>query len=85
MITLDCILHNTDRHEKNFGYLIDSNKNCSFVPLFDNGFCLGTNRVANDYVNKVYEIAKAEIQFSTKTLAQLKSEVFVEVELDINM
>lgn len=132
MITLDCILHNTDRHEKNFGYLIDSNKNCSFVPLFDNGFCLGANRVASDYVDKVndfdmkilsgsrfdilskygvsidfdesyalqvikdayeyyavpeeqYEIAKAEIQFSTKTLAQLKSEILVETELDINI
>lgn len=132
MIMLDCILHNTDRHEKNFGYLIDSNKNCSFVPLFDNGFCLGANRVASDYVDKVndfdmkilsgsrfdilskygvsidfdesyalqvikdayeyyavpeeqYEIAKAEIQFSTKTLAQLKSEILVETELDINI
>lgn len=100
--------------------------------MFDNGFCLGANRVASDYVDKVndfdmkilsgsrfdilskygvsidfdesyalqvikdvyeyysvpekqYEIAKAEIQFSTKTLARLKSEILVETELDINI
>ena len=44
MITLDCLLHNTDRHEKNFGFLISEEGTHTFVPLFDNGFCLGANR-----------------------------------------
>lgn len=43
MIALDCLLHNVDRHEKNFGY-IQTNHNKVFVPLFDNGYCLGMNR-----------------------------------------
>ena len=44
MITLDCFLHNTDRHEKNFGYIEKENGLLQFVPMFDNGFCLGVNR-----------------------------------------
>lgn len=42
MMTLDCLFHNTDRHEKNFG-IIKTNDNISFAPLFDNGYCLGVN------------------------------------------
>lgn len=55
---------------------------------FDESYALQVIKDAYEYYSvpeKQYEIAKAEIQFSTKTLAQLKSEVFVEVELDINM
>lgn len=44
MVTLDCLLHNTDRHEKNFGYLKYDNNTDLFAPLFDNGFCLGVNK-----------------------------------------
>ena len=40
MVTLDCVLHNTDRHEKNFGFL-KQGTNIQFAPLYDNGFCLG--------------------------------------------
>ena len=42
MVTLDCILHNTDRHEKNFGYLRNKS-GIQMAPLYDNGFCLGVN------------------------------------------
>ena len=43
MMTMDCILHNTDRHEKNFGYIRHKDGSISFAPLYDNGYCLGTN------------------------------------------
>lgn len=43
MMTLDCIFHNTDRHEKNFGYILHKDNSISFVPLYDNGYCLGAN------------------------------------------
>ena len=50
MITLDCLLHNTDRHEKNFGYLLFSNGEKRFAPLFDNGRCLGADRLPNSSI-----------------------------------
>lgn len=44
MITLDCLFHNKDRHEKNFG--IKKTKNgFKFIAPFDNGFCLGADRI----------------------------------------
>lgn len=42
MIFLDCLIHNTDRHEKNFGYLITPS-GIHPAPLFDNGYCLGAD------------------------------------------
>ena len=49
MIFLDCLFHNTDRHEKNFGVIKEDN-NVSFAPLYDNGYCLGANRTPkNNY------------------------------------
>lgn len=50
MITLDCLFHNTDRHEKNFGYIVKEDGSLQFVPMFDNGFCLGVNRDINNAV-----------------------------------
>lgn len=44
MITLDCLFHNTDRHERNFGYILFEDGTKEFVPLFDNSYCLGVNR-----------------------------------------
>ncbi len=41
MLTLDCVLHNKDRHEKNFGVLYRDNQPVSFVPPYDNGGILG--------------------------------------------
>ena len=42
MIFLDCLIHNTDRHEKNFGYLVTPS-GIRPAPLFDNGYCLGAD------------------------------------------
>lgn len=46
MIVFDYLIRNTDRHEKNFGILVDAYdpKIVSFAPLFDNGSCLGWNQ-----------------------------------------
>lgn len=45
MISLDCLLHNTDRHEKNFGIIKNLMTNqLTFAPLYDNGFCLGADK-----------------------------------------
>lgn len=49
MIFLDCLLHNVDRHEKNFGFIKNSDE-IRFVPMFDNGFCLGVNHGRNKKV-----------------------------------
>lgn len=44
MITLDCLVNNTDRHEKNYGYLKSESGDLQFAPLFDNGNSLGANK-----------------------------------------
>lgn len=49
MMSLDCIFHNTDRHEKNFGFIVSSDsRERRFAPLYDNGYCLGANH--SDYL-----------------------------------
>lgn len=40
MIVFDYLVHNTDRHKKNFGYVQDVNGNMRFAPLFDHGLAL---------------------------------------------
>lgn len=49
MIVFDHLLHNTDRHEKNFGIIrnLDSGEE-HFAPLFDSGSCLGWNSGISD-------------------------------------
>lgn len=47
MLTLDCILHNTDRHEKNFGYIKNLSGEIRMAPLYDNGTCLGANNICD--------------------------------------
>lgn len=46
MIIFDHILHNTDRHEKNFGIIRDAGtlEIITFAPIFDSGSCLGWNQ-----------------------------------------
>ena len=50
MILFDHLIHNTDRHEKNFGVLIDAETGNikGFAPLFDNGSCLGWNQISGE-------------------------------------
>lgn len=45
MIFFDHIIHNNDRHEKNFGVLRDADnlQTIEMAPLFDSGSCLGWN------------------------------------------
>lgn len=52
MILFDHILHNIDRHEKNFGIIRDAEtlETIKFAPIFDSGSCLGWNR-KDDGVN----------------------------------
>lgn len=52
MIIFDHILHNTDRHEKNFGIIreAESLQVIKFAPIFDSGSCLGWNR-ENDNID----------------------------------
>lgn len=50
MITLDCLFHNIDRHERNFGYLLFDDGSTDFVPLFDNGFCLGVGTNISNHI-----------------------------------
>ena len=42
MLIFDCLIYNEDRHQGNFGLLLDSrtNKVLSFAPVFDNGMGL---------------------------------------------
>ena len=49
MILLDHILHNTDRHERNFGIIRDSDTldYIRFAPIYDTGSCLGWNNNGN--------------------------------------
>lgn len=49
MIIFDHILHNIDRHEKNFGIVRDADtlEIIAFAPLFDSGSCLGWNKGSN--------------------------------------
>lgn len=45
MIIFDHIIHNTDRHERNFGIIRDADtlQVCRFAPLFDSGSSFGWN------------------------------------------
>ena len=42
MIIFDYVLNNTDRHMKNFGFLMMDEK-IKMAPLYDNGLCLGSD------------------------------------------
>lgn len=42
MIVFDYIVNNTDRHLKNFGFLMKG-ENISFAPIYDNGLSLGSH------------------------------------------
>ena len=73
MITLDCIFHNTDRHENNFGYIRNcKNGEIRMAPFFDNGRCLGSDNSDKNSIRdrdmKLFSGARKEIleQFGCK-------------------
>lgn len=74
MMTLDCILHNTDRHEKNFGFIKEDNV-LSFVPLYDNGYCLGANYIQefqkNNTLSLNHKIANADMKLLSDSREQI--------------
>lgn len=53
MIIFDALIFNTDRHQGNFGLLVDSytNKPIAFAPIFDNGLGLFPYAMENDLQN----------------------------------
>lgn len=53
MMIFDALIYNTDRHQGNFGLLIDSrtNKLISLAPIFDNGLGLFPYAMDNDLEN----------------------------------
>lgn len=53
MMIFDALIYNTDRHQNNFGLLVDShtNKPISLAPIFDNGLGLFPYAVENDFKN----------------------------------
>lgn len=59
MMIFDALIYNTDRHQGNFGLLVDShtNKPISLAPIFDNGLGLFPYAMANDLKN-ISEYAK---------------------------
>ena len=64
MITLDCLFHNKDRHEKNFG--IKRTKNgLEFIAPFDNGYCLGADKQIGAKITdsdmKIFNYSRHEI------------------------
>ena len=50
MIVLDVLLHNQDRHEDNYGIILDANTGDikRFAPIFDTGNCLAWNGVIEE-------------------------------------
>ncbi|CAM4494128.1 HipA domain-containing protein [Paenibacillus xylanexedens] len=57
MIIFDYIIHNTDRHKKNFGFIVDrKEKKFSFAPLFDHGLAFCSEFSDSDIVNEDQEI-----------------------------
>ncbi|MBE6818963.1 MAG: XRE family transcriptional regulator [Ruminococcaceae bacterium] len=53
MMIFDALIYNTDRHQGNFGLLVDTktNKPVAFAPIFDNGLGLFPYAVKNDLEN----------------------------------
>jgi hypothetical protein len=53
MMIFDALIYNTDRHQGNFGLLVDShtNKPISLAPIFDNGLGLFPYAVTDDLKN----------------------------------
>lgn len=61
MMIFDALIYNTDRHQGNFGLLVDSHTNMptSFAPVFDNGLGLFPYAVDDDLKN-IYSYAKTK-------------------------
>ncbi|MHA7579328.1 HipA domain-containing protein [Paenibacillus vandeheii] len=57
MIVFDYIIHNTDRHKKNFGFIVDRKEGkFPFAPLFDHGLAFCSEFSSSDIANDGQEI-----------------------------
>lgn len=75
MITLDCLFHNSDRHEKNFGVIKHPDGTYDFVPPFDNGYCLGANRTPENPI----------IKYDMKLFSSSREEILEQYGIPINL
>lgn len=62
MMIFDALIYNTDRHQGNFGFLVDSHTNeiISLAPIFDNGLGLFPYAMQNE-LNNLPEYAKTRV------------------------
>lgn len=62
MILFDFLLHNKDRHLKNFGFERDAEslEITRFSPLFDQGSCLAFDGILNDASTKPFKASRSE-------------------------
>ncbi len=59
MFIIDSLIGNTDRHNGNFGFLIDvTNNNITNAPIYDCGSCLSSMLDDND----IYKLSDSEIK-----------------------
>jgi hypothetical protein len=69
------ILHQTDRHEKNFGYIENETGEKRFAPFFDNGTCLGAFRKANELINQ------EDMKLPSKNREKILEQYFYDFEI----
>ncbi len=86
MIVFDYIVNNTDRHMKNFGFLING-ENIRFAPLYDNGLCLGAD-LDDEYIeNETVEDLLMDCDYSKcfETSNRKQLNLIDECTLNINI
>lgn len=66
MIVFDYIIENRDRHLGNFGFIINNatQEILSFAPLFDQGYSLMSNALAEDFNKDLSEYSESHPSFS---------------------
>lgn len=101
MILFDHIIHNTDRHEKNFGIIRDADTQAiiSMAPLFDNGSSFGWNHTEDiqsmDDAKPFFRSRKAQLEMvnniknvnipDVKEIQQLLRETYEAFNIDEQM
>ena len=96
MMTLDCIFHNTDRHEKNFGIIRHINGSIRMAPLYDNGYCFGINhpntdkitdrdmRLLPDSREQILDRYGCEIHIDKDTALSILEHIYVQYQIEDN-
>lgn len=65
MVTLDVLLHNTDRHSENYGVIYDADtmKPVRFAPIYDTGACLGWTGHRGGMMKFPLQDGKADLRY----------------------